>query len=210
MELKGRGDVLPCALLSFQSHLYGIERFVVFEHKRTLVVSIAPLWNWKQARSMCCPLRWRSFNRTFMELKVDEVVARVRLHTFQSHLYGIEREAELADADWIESFNRTFMELKVGTWYDKFARMHVSIAPLWNWKFAPVVPPTALRSFQSHLYGIERVKMKIMQLTRSCFNRTFMELKDEFNHDYCDRFLSFNRTFMELKVDTNNEVVRHR
>ena len=45
MELKDAVEILFPALLTFQSHLYGIESDILRFAARSLGVSIAPLWN---------------------------------------------------------------------------------------------------------------------------------------------------------------------
>ena len=80
--------------VSFQSHLYGIERSIFPRLSRQLQgVSIAPLWNWK----------------------MDVKLSLFRSPLFQSHLYGIESCYWLAYCWFCLCFNRTFMELKEGS-----------------------------------------------------------------------------------------------
>ena len=69
------------------------------------------------------------------------------------------------------------MELKDGKKINTLMGVSVSIAPLWNWKKASIMPPSALTGF----------------------NRTFMELKEECRAQFRQICDSFNRTFMELK-----------
>ena len=77
-------------------------------------------------------------NRTFMELKWTKY------------------EGKLSK---IENSNRTFMELKLqyGT-YSKHKRK-TPIAPLWNWNSKPKIAMPAIATLQSHLYGIEMMKL---------------------------------------------------
>ena len=111
MELKAfcwrRGNARDV----FQSHLYGIERNkITTPHRRNF-----------------------SFNRTFMELKVElGNVEALKDGRFQSHLYGIESCNALGKYGRLLRFNRTFMELKEHG--NRVARLDtlVSIAPLWN------------------------------------------------------------------------------
>ena len=154
---KVSGDATLSHDVEFQSHLYGIESKDIYFRAIRACVSIAPLWNWKATRTELgqyqhcfnrtfmelkvsfSPLPWyvcMCFNRTFMELKVAVGVFR----RFKQH-----------------SFNRTFMELKgrgppcmmIAAWFQShlygiesvalcapFCWCSVSIAPLWNWKYA--------------------------------------------------------------------------
>ena len=133
MELKA---LCPCLVkfgFLFQSHLYGIER--AHRHPRGWLnlVSIAPLWNWKVWTRTRLVLAF-SFNRTFMELKVVYCDIPYEGRTFQSHLYGIEREVNDTSMFRCRCFNRTFMELKGGKRRGLQVDKPVSIAPLWNWK----------------------------------------------------------------------------
>ena len=201
MELKERKRKKAKSKPKFQSHLYGIESFLIntvriclMSFNRTFMelkailrssvscrfaVSIAPLWNWKRQCSMTiCGTTRR----------------------FQSHLYGIESNSQIRG---------------------QHRERNVSIAPLWNWKWLWLWSMGCRRLFQSHLYGIERRKNFKILIEYLCFNRTFMELKATYfqvadgkvsfqSHLYgierwAERLvrgktLSFNRTFMELKV----------
>ena len=77
------------------------------------------------------------FNRTFMELKVENKAERNEKNVmFQSHLYGIERISKKELLNVCFGFNRTFMELK-----EPYS-----------------LSPCAIQPFQSHLYGIESEK----------------------------------------------------
>ena len=156
MELKERKRKKAKSKPKFQSHLYGIESFLIntvriclMSFNRTFMelkailrssvscrfaVSIAPLWNWKRQCSMTiCGTTRR----------------------FQSHLYGIERRKNFKILIEYLCFNRTFMELKAT--YFQVADGKVS--------------------FQSHLYGIERWAERLVRGKTLSFNRTFMELK---------------------------------
>ena len=119
---------------SFQSHLYGIESGYTFNGA----------------------IRHDSFNRTFMELKVDvSVEARNENNGFnrtfmelkENHLAKWNNAQIVSIAplwNWKGSsseigsicprFNRTFMELKEVNGIVHGQRHQVSIAPLWNWK----------------------------------------------------------------------------
>ena len=91
MELKEISNFAPQTQSPvFQSHLYGIEREQTSATCCAVVVSIAPLWNWKCSRQYLLPLNY----------------------PFQSHLYGIERASLYHHAGSTTRFNRTFMELK--------------------------------------------------------------------------------------------------
>ena len=118
-------------------------------------VSIAPLWNWK-CRSTCLASLLRdSFNRTFMELKVNT-----------------------SSVPWAGAgFNRTFMELKVVQVRQGCSGVRVSIAPLWNWK-------RVVFGLYTRVWGFNRTFMELKARTTrtpptpaTSFNRTFMELK---------------------------------
>ena len=134
MELKGHYLNKGQEACMFQSHLYGIESSVNHERIDELVVSIAPLWNWKlpyfftYVMSSC-------FNRTFMELKV--------LALWHKSKFFVVSIAPLWNWKIYES-GITAMEGSV------------SIAPLWNWKSGGGARCLAAQWFQSHLYGIER------------------------------------------------------
>ena len=54
-------------------------------------VSIVPLWNWNNSRTFLLK-RWRSLNRTFMELKFRLGLKGFSNSKSQSYLYGIEIE----------------------------------------------------------------------------------------------------------------------
>ena len=155
MELKVGWIRCDIQRARFQSHLYGIERDMNQGRTQRCLVSIAPLWNWKNKKRLVLQLRPR-FNRTFMELKAwccktfplwpsvsiaplwnwksFGYVFCISGLMFQSHLYGIE---SMASDPTVRGFN-------------------VSIAPLWNWK--------QTRSIAS--------------ICAVGFNRTFMELKE--------------------------------
>ena len=87
MELKEAWQQVMKAPVEFQSHLYGIESSA---ERRSSVdnvgVSIAPLWNWKWRGALVPVVQQKSFNRTFMELKVVECEVRLGEVRFQSHL----------------------------------------------------------------------------------------------------------------------------
>ena len=132
MELKvliREWSLLP---MEFQSHLYGIESLRLFCKPSRLLVSIAPLWNWKKIYTALHAVH-DGFNRTFMELKVHAVYhkvqgAHVSIAPLWNWKFPLFRLLNRTDG-----FNRTFMELKGNT--------------------NRVRAVSAL--FQSHLYGIE-------------------------------------------------------
>ena len=95
------------------------------------------------------------FNRTFMELKSENIYAAlgikyVLIVPLWNWNFCIFMSKENKD-----SFNRTFMELKLTKSYDCLTLSAVLIVPLWNWN--NISPDSQSRV--------------------SCFNRTFMELK---------------------------------
>ena len=140
---------------------------------------------------------------------------------FQSHLYGIESYLSVNTPFDELRFNRTFMELKATYLMLSARRTLVSIAPLWNWK--PCSAPLHARWLRVSIAPLWNWKVGMMMdvLRMTCFNRTFMELKDTSSpiwhppllvsiaplwnwklnlglarpRHYC----CFNRTFMELK-----------
>ena len=69
MELKASILLVLSWIPRFQSHLYGIESIqVLIASAVVIIVSIAPLWNWKDYKYRVGTFA-ASFNRTFMELK---------------------------------------------------------------------------------------------------------------------------------------------
>ena len=146
---------MPVSLLTFQSHLYGIERVIQGREPGRVQVSIAPLWNWK-SRLGLKPASSSSFNRTFMELKDASTPLEALLQTVSiAPLWN-----------W-----------KIFSLLRKVLERVVSIAPLWNWKMMVKIQFGKKRKFQSHLYGIERCICSRISFLLFCFNRTFMELK---------------------------------
>ena len=154
MELKEISNHFNLQHNLFQSHLYGIESDNFQFVKRVALVSIAPLWNWKNGWYVKPNDGYLFQSHLYgIESVVEEPPQRCEI-VFQSHLYGIERTKHL----------------------EQCCRYLVSIAPLWNWK--KMTPFTFFSSqsfnrtfmelkvryplmvrfsilFQSHLYGIE-------------------------------------------------------
>ena len=197
MELKAKGAGSVRNGIEFQSHLYGIERFLLWCVADSVHVSIAPLWNWKDCWHACRE-KDRCFNRTFMELKVYAPKRNDHRRTFQSHLYGIESISLFMTMSVVAvsiaplwnwktgtpdgrkcaaGFNRTFMELKVGK---KKLRLFSFKFQSHLYGIESEIGSTEIHMlslFQSHLYGIESQITVRWRVLPNRFNRTFMELK---------------------------------
>ena len=120
------------------------------------------------------------FNRTFMELKVVPVVLHDDRVTFQSHLYGIESACQSRYTATLVLFQSHLYGIESQGSIQNGANCSVSIAPLWNWKYAAyafigigtrfnrtfmelkarlyLAIAGSVNLFQSHLYGIERAQ----------------------------------------------------
>ena len=124
-------------------------------------VSIAPLWNWKAATTGAT---WSvsGFNRTFMELKGIVAVVIDESLQFQSHLYGIE----------------SCLQPREGL------RRLVSIAPLWNWKISSQLHRNACHSFNRTFMEL-KVKMFEPVLEEKSFQSHLYGIERKFGHDQC-------------------------
>ena len=119
-----------------------------------------------------------SSNRTFMELKwrnnisINEncLVLIVPLWNWNLPKAAIAVPSRCS--------NRTFMELKYLAYANKDGVLIVLIVPLWNWN------ASSWANTKNKCCGS---------------NRTFMELKSEFQKVCQYGFIGSNRTFMELK-----------
>ena len=177
MELKVDGGIWIRHGEEFQSHLYGIESVLPFNKLKSLLVSIAPLWNWKDYRERF-KAEYIRFNRTFMELKVPiTIIIRCPITVSIAPLWNWKTNLNDVIDIILAGFNRTFMELKEKKRRKKYPSMEVSIAPLWNWKRRQEERLVEQELFQSHLYGIESLYWNDEELADDGFNRTFMELK---------------------------------
>ena len=122
-----------------------------------ILVSIAPLWNWK----------------------VSQGYTSANHRRFQSHLYGIESWHTLNAARCANSsFNRTFMELKGARSTAEAVMVWVSIAPLWNWKDDGRQRQIRHARFNRTFMELKAVIPRPPTPSPAGFNRTFMELKD--------------------------------
>ena len=120
--------------LAFQSYLYGIEMTSWLLVCLSYLVSIVPLWNWNRWRSHPGKRMFRSFNRTFMELKCyTRGQIKFESKGFNRTFMELKCVTQMPYIDLIHCFNRTFMELKY--WYRHIVIYcsRVSIVPLWNW-----------------------------------------------------------------------------
>ena len=134
MELKGIFNQVALQLGKFQSHLYGIERGVACGYMNVAPRFQSHLYGIESYRQMTCRLKTRSFNRTFMELKVRTFSqCAPRWLSFNRTFMELKVEQGVDGSTSTASFNRTFMELKDGS-------VTLDVQGLW---------------FQSHLYGIE-------------------------------------------------------
>ena len=177
MELKGSSQVIQGSRSAFQSHLYGIESAEKDVESSLILVSIAPLWNWKY-QNLYANVWYGSFNRTFMELKANRssvmlTVAAVSIAPLWNwKILKNQRSLVLSTVSIAPLWNwKTRTPTPLHCW------LRVSIAPLWNWKergerrfqavarfnrtFMELKVSTCWKmrwffTFQSHLYGIER------------------------------------------------------
>ena len=145
-------------------------------------------------------IRWKCFNRTFMELKPvssmwQSSLKWVLIVPLWNWNKSFEEFVKLGN-----SFNRTFMELKLNWGYLILSPFPVLIVPLWNWN------NVGKYFFALSQVGFNRTFMELKHLLGmntwqylTCFNRTFMELKQCIHDDFDDNLNCFNRTFMELK-----------
>ena len=91
-----------------------------------------------------------------MELKARNVYRGACASTFQSHLYGIEREVIEFLAGVKDGFNRTFMELKECSNFSQLDRFGFQSHLYGIERSTLGISVLLVDRFQSHLYGIER------------------------------------------------------
>ena len=113
-----------------------------------------------------------------MELKAKGVEATAEGTEFQSHLYGIERSSAYGKVPRMVLFQSHLYGIESCDACLMAAADRVSIAPLWNWKFAPVLVPPCWHGVSiAPLWNWKKLIPKIVLINFLSFNRTFMELK---------------------------------
>ena len=122
-----------------------------------------------------------SFNRTFMELKHGIVQGDGK---FDFVLIGPSWNWNRIEPHWrftFYCFNRTFMELKQTYAQMRQRAAFVLIGPSWNWNVLPVdVPGERKAVLIGPSWNWNRASWYYYCSRRLCFNRTFMELKQNF------------------------------
>ena len=213
--LEGSGCVLIAPLWNWN-------RISVPKMVSKNTVLIAPLWNWNLWLRHQTSLEHLRSNRTFMELKLQQVNGFPYSYVV---LIAPLWNWNLSKTSWSHAIsmrsNRTFMELKYLFLSVSIIVQRVLIAPLWNWNTLEVIAPCQPLCSNRTFMELKFSSWLITFSTNTCSYRTFMELKlqqvNGFPYSYVVLIaplwnwnlsktswshaisMRSNRTFMELK-----------